>query len=400
MTGTEMIARCQTLARFTETPGIITRTFLCPAMHGVHATLRGWMEEAGLSVRVDAAGNLRGRKGSTGQPCLLIGSHVDTVPDAGAYDGVLGVVLAIALVRALEGRRLPFAIEVVAFSEEEGVRFGVPFLGSRALVGSLDAALLARSDARGITVAQAIGEFGLDVAQLPAAVVRETLLGYLEFHIEQGPVLDALELPVGVVTAIAGQSRFEVTFRGAANHAGTTPMNMRRDALAAAARWVSTVERHARATAGLVATVGDLRVQPGAANVIPGRVTATLDIRHGEDAVRRASEAALLRAAAGLGARRQVEVDWRQIADQPAIKCAYGLMERAVIRSGYRLFRMASGAGHDAMILAAIKPATMLFIRSPNGISHHPDEAVRAEDVEAALAVGLLYLEELETVRV
>ncbi len=215
-----------------------------------------------MTVRVDAAGNLRGvyPAATTPAPRLLLGSHVDTVPDAGAFDGVLGVVLAIALVDALGGRRLPFSIEVAAFSEEEGVRFGVPFIGSRALAGTLDADLLARRDAAGITVEQAIRAFGLDPAQLAEAKLDPSTFAYIEFHIEQGPVLESLDLPLAVVTAIAGQSRLAVTFRGQANHAGTTPMHLRRDALAAASRWISVVERHARATAGLVATVGTIQV--------------------------------------------------------------------------------------------------------------------------------------------
>ena len=276
MTGAEIMERCQVLAGMSETAGAITRTFLCPAMHDVHRTLRIWMEEAGMEIWIDSAGNLRGVYGE-GARRLMIGSHVDTVPDAGAYDGVLGVVLAIALVRALGGRRMKFAIEVVAFSEEEGVRFGVPFIGSRAMIGTLDDELLGRRDARGVTVAQAIRDFGLDAVWTGQEACPT---GYLEFHIEQGPVLDSLGLPLGVVTGIVGQSRFEVTFRGEANHAGTTPMHLRRDALAAAARWTSFVERTARATPGVVATVGALHVHPGATNVVPGEARASLDVRH------------------------------------------------------------------------------------------------------------------------
>jgi allantoate deiminase len=408
MTGGEIVGRCQTLAAMTETPGTITRTYLCPAMHEVHATLRHWMEEAGMRVTVDAAGNLRGLYAAGGAgtgpaPRLLIGSHVDTVPGAGAYDGVLGVVLAIALVDALAGRRLRFGIEVVAFSEEEGVRFGVPFIGSRALAGSLDVGpddeLMARSDARGITVAQAIRDFGLDPALLPEAVVGDGVLGYLEFHIEQGPVLDTLNLPLGVVTAIVGQSRFAVTFCGHANHAGTTPMHLRRDALVAAARWVGLVERQARHTHGLVATVGTFHVHPGAANAIPGEVIATLDIRHSDDGVRCAAAGRMLHAAESVAKRRGVSVTWRQELDQAAVTCdarLTGHLARAVECSQNPVHRMTSGAGHDAMILAAVAPVAMLFLRSPGGVSHHPDESVRAADVDAALAAGLAFLGELE----
>jgi allantoate deiminase len=401
MTGAQIIERCRILAGMSETPDSITRTYLCPAMRDVHRTLRTWMEEAGMTVILDAAGNLRGSFCGTAKdaPLLLIGSHVDTVPDAGAYDGVLGVMLAIALVRALGKRRPRVAIEVVAFSEEEGVRFGLPFIGSRALVGSLNDDLLVRRDARGVSVAQAIRDFGLDPARLPAAAIRRRLLGYLEFHIEQGPVLDTLNLPLGVVTAIVGQSRCEVTFRGEANHAGTTPMHLRRDALAAAARWTSFVERTGRDTPGVVATVGALRVHPGAANVVPGEAKATLDVRHADDGVRHSFTGLLRTAAERIGARRNVAVAWRQQLDQPAVACdtrLTALLARAVERSSSPVHRMTSGAGHDGMILGEIAPIAMLFLRSPGGISHHPAEAVHAADVDAALAAGQVFLEELE----
>lgn len=402
MTGVEIIQRCRTLAGISETPGSITRTFLCPPMHHVHSTLGAWMEEAGMAVTVDAAGNLHGLRAAIASdaPRLLIGSHVDTVPDAGPFDGVLGVVLAIALVRALARRPLHVSIEVVAFSEEEGVRFSVPFIGSRALAGCLNGELLARCDSAGVSVAQAIRDFGLDPAHLPDAAVRAPLLGYLEFHIEQGPVLDSLHLPLGVVTAIVGQTRCEVTFRGQANHAGTTPMHLRRDALAAATRWVAIVEHCARATSGVVATVGSLHVHPGAANVVPGEVRASLDVRHADDTVRRSVTSRLCHTAHHIAARRNLTVGWRQLSDQPAVACDARLSARlahAVQTSGYPVHYMTSGAGHDAMILAAIAPVAMLFLRSPGGISHHPDESVHAADVDASLAAGLAFLEDLES---
>jgi allantoate deiminase len=425
MTGAEIIDRCRILARFSETSGAITRTFLCPAMHDVHRTLRTWMEEAGMTVTLDAAGNLHGFHTAIepDAPRLLIGSHVDTVPDAGPYDGVLGVVLATALVRALSGRRLPFSIEVVAFSEEEGVRFGVPFIGSRALAGTLDDALLSRTDANGTTVAQAIHDFGVGRASGPVpptldnspglggirlrlvhpsearTTTRDPLLAFLEFHIEQGPILDSLNLPLGIVTAITGQTRCTVSFTGEANHAGTTPMHLRRDALAAAARWTSYVERTARATPGAVATIGTLQVHPAAANVVPGEATATLDVRHPDDAVRHAVTSRLRCAAEKIAASRNVYVTWQQQLDQPAVACDPALtahLARAVEASHNPVYRMTSGAGHDAMILAAIAPIAMLFLRSPGGISHHPAESVHAADVDAALAAGLLFLDELE----
>jgi allantoate deiminase len=396
-----IIERCRALAACSESTSGLRRTFLSPPMREVHRLLRQWMEAAGMAVRVDAAGNLRGVYPAAADmaPRLLLGSHVDTVPDAGAFDGILGVVLSIALVEALGRRRLPFSIEVAAFSEEEGVRFGVPFIGSRALVGTLDAGLLATRDADGVTIEQAIRDFGLDPAQLAGAKLDPRTFAYLEFHIEQGPVLESLDLPLGIVTAIAGQSRLAVTFRGQANHAGTTPMHLRRDALGAAARWVSVVERHARATEGLVATVGVIELEPGATNIVPGKVHASLDVRHADDAVRHASVAALQRAAQAIGARRAVAVEWHQHTDQPATPCDSCLiahLSRAVAAAGLPVHLMPSGAGHDAMILAERVPVAMLFLRTPGGLSHHPDETVAEADVEAAFAAGSALLADLE----
>ncbi len=283
----EIIRCCRNIAKFSEQPGCTTRTFLSPPMREAHEFLGAWMDRLGMRVSVDSAGNLHGWYGAAaaGAQRLLVGSHLDTVPCAGAFDGVLGVVLGIALVESLGGRHLPFAVEIVAFSEEEGVRFGVPFIGSRALVGRVDADLLAAKDAAGVTLAQAIRDFNLDVLALPEAAIRDKdmVLGYLEFHIEQGPVLDNLNLPLGVVEAIMGQSRHDFVFLGRANHAGTTPMNLRSDALAGAAEWVVAVEHLGRAVPGLVATVGEIAALPGASNVIPGEARASLDVRHASD---------------------------------------------------------------------------------------------------------------------
>ncbi|HTD23061.1 MAG TPA: allantoate amidohydrolase [Terriglobales bacterium] len=402
MTSAAVIQRCKELARFSEDPDRITRRFLSPPMRDVHRTLGEWMERLGMHVRVDAAGNLRGEYEGRDRSAarLLIGSHVDTVPDAGAYDGVLGVVLGIALIEALAKRRFRFGIEIVAFSEEEGVRFGVPFIGSRALAGTLDDGLLSAGDAEGITVAEAIRRFGLDPARVPeAAVDPRGVRGYLEFHIEQGPVLESLNLGLGVVTAIAGQSRLGVTFRGAANHAGTTPMHLRRDALAAAAQWISTVEKEARTVAGLVATVGQIDAKPGVGNVIAGEVRTSLDVRHASDVERHAVVTKMLAQAEQIGKERGITVEVEHRLDQAATGCDEGLvktLESAVSSAGFAVHRMVSGAGHDAMVLAGHVPVAMLFLRSPKGVSHHPDEAVLEEDVDAALQVGLNFLAQLE----
>jgi allantoate deiminase len=398
-----VIARCRELALCSEVEGQTTRTFLAPSMHRVHALLRGWMQDAGMQVHIDAIGNLRGLLSAVDPhaPRLLIGSHLDTVPNAGAFDGILGVVLGLALVEQVAPEsRLPFAIEVLGFSEEEGVRFAKPFLGSLALIGELDAATLARTDASDITMEGAIRSFGLDPEQLPAAVLDSSAFAYLEFHIEQGPVLESEGVALGVVDAIAGQTRMEFRFRGQANHAGTTPMGpLRHDALAAAAPWISEIERYANQTPGLVATVGKLEIPAAAGNVIPGEVVATLDVRHAQDAVRLAAVSHFIDYAYTAAASRNVTVSHATSIDQPAVPMeptfAALLSDAAAVATGRPPRFITSGAGHDAMIVAPRIPSAMLFLRSPGGLSHHPDESVIPADVEAALATGVEFLRRL-----
>jgi allantoate deiminase len=369
-------------------------------MRLVHDNVAGWMESLGMSVRIDAAGNLRGlyAGSSSASARLFIGSHLDSVPGAGAFDGALGVVLGMALLASLNGERLPFAIEVIGFSDEEGVRFGVPFIGSRAFVGTCDDALLARRDANGRSVADAIHSYGLNPACIADAAADAAALGYLEFHIEQGPVLEALGVPLGIVETIVGQTRVEATFTGSAGHAGTTPMDARRDALAGAAEWIGRVEHEAHSTPGLVATVGRIEAQPGAVNVIAGVCATTLDVRHANDDVRAAAVARIARHARDIAVRRGLEIAWAPRLDQPAVSMDPSLvatLERAVRRANAPVHRLPSGAGHDAMIVAARMPAAMLFLRTPRGISHHPDESVLEEDVAVALEVGRHFLHEL-----
>jgi allantoate deiminase len=396
----EIIARCQAIAGFSEAAHGTTRTFLCEAMQDCHRMLSAWMESLGLEVRVDAIGNLRGlyRGADSGAKRLIIGSHLDTVPNAGAYDGVLGVVLAIALVEALGKHSLPFDIEVIGFSEEEGVRFRVPFIGSRALIGTIDRELLNRCDARNVTLEQAIRNFGLDPSRIDEAALDPQAFAYLEFHIEQGPVLDSLDKPLAVVEAIAGQTRVILVFTGQANHAGTTPMHLRHDALAGAAEWMGIVETEAKDVPGLVATVGSLEVQPGAANVIPGEVRLSLDVRHASDEVRTRAVDGLLQKAQEVARTRGLSSNWKLVSEQCAVKMDPALIqlaERALHAAGSPAERMVSGAGHDAMILARKVPSVMIFLRSPGGISHHPQETVRVEDVELALHAGVHFIEQL-----
>ena len=401
----QVIDACDAIARFTETPGKLTRRYLSPPFHNVHEFLSAWMRRLGMTCCVDAAGNLRGvlSCGRTDAPRLVIGSHIDTVPDAGAYDGVLGVVIALAMIEGLvdplPADPLPYDIEVVAFSEEEGVRFAVPFIGSRALVGEVDDDLLNRIDLNGVTLAEAIRSFGLDPSTMPDAVLHQDSFAFVEVHIEQGPVLEDLNLGLGVVEAIAGQSRYELTFHGKANHAGTSPMHLRKDALAGAAEWIAAVERRAHNTPGLVATVGRVEALPGATNVIPREVCVSLDIRHASDPVRLAALNALLQEADRIASTRGLGIETVQqfhASAGPMDSKLTATLEAAVQATGSRPHRMVSGAGHDAMVLAKKLPAAMLFLRSPGGISHHPDESVLLEDVQAALDAGLYFLKHLE----
>lgn len=393
-----IIERCRELARISDVPGQTTRLFLSPATRDAHTLLLWWMRNAGLEGRVDDAGNLRGVRLAAGDSAarVVLFSHIDTVPNAGAFDGPLGVVLAIEALEMLAEEPLPFSVEVIAFSEEEGVRFGFPFFGSMAATAQVVPATLERRDQSGVSVAEALYGFGLRPQNIvhSCALAAETFAG-LEVHIEQGPVLEAEDLSLGVVEAIVGQSRFELTFTGEANHAGTTPMRLRHDALAAAAQWVVEVERYAANYQQLVATVGQIEVSPGAVNVVPGSVRATLDVRHPKDESRHAAVANLLTKAELAAAARGVRVSAKAISKQAAVAMNRELtvmLQQAAERAGYETHQMFSGAGHDAMILAPHVPATMLFVRSPGGLSHHPDEAVRVDDVEAALATVVEFL--------
>jgi allantoate deiminase len=395
-----ILARCDALARFSEEPGRLTRTFLSEPMRALHDQLAGWMRQAGLGVRLDAAGNLIGHYpgADAGAPVLLIGSHVDTVPDAGKYDGILGVLVGVAALELQGGQPFPFAVDVLAFSEEEGVRYHTPYLGSSAVAGSFDPGWLGRTDARGVTMAEALRHFGLDPDEIPrAAYRRDQLLGYLEVHIEQGPVLEARGLPVATVSAIAGQSRLWLRFEGRAGHAGTLPMDFRRDALAAAAEFVLAAERQARGQEGLRATVGTVAVAPGAVNVVPGSARLSLDVRHARDEIREGAVAHLLQEAGAIAGRRGVRFHVDQAEHHRAVPAdarLTDLLELAVVGAGCRPRQLVSGAGHDAAVLAALTPMAMLFVRSPGGVSHHPDEAVRPDDIATALEVaeGFLHI--------
>ena len=388
-TAADVLARADALGAISEEPDRLTRRFATPALARAGDLVAGWMEEAGLAVRRDAAGNVLGRLGDRESPPLVTGSHLDTVPDAGRFDGVLGVLLALGVAERLQARGATPSFEVAAFADEEGARFGVPYLGSAAYAGEFDATWLELEDADGVTVREAVRATGADPEELVRAS-RPALAGYLEAHIEQGTVLEREGLPVGVVSAIAGQTRAAVTVLGRPGHAGTMPMQGRRDALAAASEIVLAVERIGRDEDGLVATVGTLAVEPGAPNVVPGQARLSVDVRHPEDGYLGRGVAAVRSAAARIAETRGVEVVWTTRQATPAIEMAPALRLRlasAVSTSGHEIRSLPSGAGHDAVILSRICPAAMLFVRCAGGVSHDPRESVAEADVAVALDV-------------
>ena len=400
--GETAVARCVAWRQppFSESAAGLTRRYLTPEHRAAIETLSGWMRAAGMAVRLDALGTLIGRYEGTGSKTLMIGSHIDTVGDAGAYDGNLGVMLGLGCIEALaqKGRRLPFAIELLAFGDEEGSRFHASMLCSRALAGTLGADLPQIADEAGTTLESAMRGFGLDPARLPeAARARHDILLYLEPHIEQGPVLEAEGLPVGIVTGIAAQTRLKVTLQGVANHAGTTPMHLRRDALAAAAEAMLALERIA-AAAGIVGTVGAIEANPGLSNVVPGSAWFSLDLRASTAEARDTAARTFERELEEICARRGIAARVETVQRLAPCFCddeAQAKLAEAIVAQGVRPFHLFSGAGHDAMSIAALCPVAMLFIRCRAGISHNPAEHVDAADVEIVAQVMLDFFERL-----
>jgi len=389
-----VLARCAELDHLSATPDHLERLYLTEEHAAANRLTAGWMQAAGLTTWQDAAGNQWGRREgrSPGLPALVLGSHLDTVPDAGSYDGMLGVVLAISVAQRLRDADLPFALEVVGFSDEEGARFGKALLGSSAAAGTWDPAWADLPDAAGDTLARAFTDFGLDVARVTDAARRpEDLVGYLEAHIEQGPRLEAADRSLGFVTTIAGARRFALTVHGEARHAGGTPYPRRRDALAGASEVVLAVERLARA-GGCLATVGRIEVHPGAVNVIPGRADLTLDLRAETDADRDAMWDTVHAELAAICDRRGLGLEVVETHRAAAAHCAPWLQQAVIAGIGATDDRGAeepmglwSPAGHDAMAVAAVTDVGMLFIRCADGISHSPEEDVREVDVARAL---------------
>ncbi len=390
----KVMERADRLARCSEEPGRITRSYGTPALREARDLVEGWMREAGLEVRRDAIGNASGAVPacSSGARTLLLGSHIDSVRDAGRYDGPLGVLVAIAAVELLlaEGHSAPFGIEVVAFADEEGLRYRSSYLASRALAGTIEVAELDFVDAAGISLRDAIRAMGGDPDALSSARRSGAeLLGYVEVHIEQGPVLEQQGLALGVVSAIAGQSRGSVTFTGVAGHAGTVPAELRRDALCGAAEWVLSVEAEPKRHPGLVATVGQLAIEPSVGNVIPAMARASYDVRHSDDAEKARACQRLRDGAQQIGDRRGLSVLWETLQEHRAVPMAAHLVDalgRSVAAVGHPVHSMPSGAGHDAVPLHELTDVAMLFVRCRGGVSHHPDESVEEADVVAAIA--------------
>ena len=400
-----IMQRLEALAALTSDPPRLTRVFLSEEHRRANELVLGWLSEAGMRGRVDAMGNVMGRvEGKArGLPALMLGSHLDTVRDAGRYDGMLGVVTAIECAHHIGAGLLPFALEVVGFGDEEGVRFGSTLLGSRALAGTLDLKVLEATDRDGITMAAALQAFGLDPTAVgKAARKREELLGYVELHIEQGPVLERAGLSVGCVTSINGATRLQVRMQGVAGHAGTVPMATRQDALVAAAEAILAVEQRCSQEQHLVGTVGRIDASPGAVNVIPGECRFTIDVRAPEDARRRRAVEDIRAAVAAIGVRRGIQSSIVVMHDSPASPCAPWLMQQidaAITAQGVAPHRLPSGAGHDAMAVAAIADIGMIFVRCAGGTSHNPAESITIEDAQAGFETLCRFVRNLDPAR-
>ena len=392
------------LAECSEDPAELTRRYLTPEHAQAAEIVMRRMREAGMSARLDAVGNVVGHFPGRrpGARRLILGSHQDTVRNAGKFDGALGVLLPIACLRSLHerGERLDYPVDVIAFGDEEGVRFQATLLGSRAVAGNLDQAMLQAVDDDGVHLHEAMRAFGLDPgAVADAGYNRDEVAAYVEVHIEQGPVLEAEDLPVGVVTSISGAVRLRVEVMGRAGHAGTVPMNLRRDALAAASEAVVAVERTCLEIPGTVGTVGMLRTVSGAVNVIPGVVEFTIDVRGESDELRRAALDRIDGAFAGIASRRGVHFDCVPTHEVGARQCSPRLVRRlgeAIEAEGFDVRRLPSGAGHDAMAMADLTEVGMLFVRCKEGISHHPAESMTVADAEVAARVLLRFLDRFD----
>ena len=396
--GARLMARLDEFARFSDEAGKLTRLYLSNAHRGAARQFIAWCAEIGLAARVDASGNVWARyEGKQpGAPALMIGSHIDTVRDAGRYDGNLGALAALAVVEELvhNGERLDFAIEIVAFGDEEGVRFPTTLTGSRAFAGLFARASLDQKDADGVTMREALTNFGCQPEAI-ATLRGRGVAAFVELHIEQGPVLEAEGLAIGVVTAINGATRFHAEVLGVAGHSGAAPMNLRRDALTAAAEMILLIEQRARIEDDLVATVGRIDVEPGAVNVIPGQARFTIDIRAPRDERRQRAVADISKRLDAIARERNVALKLTQTHDAGAYVCDPKIvagLKAAVERIGQPARLLPSGAGHDTMIMGQLCPAGMLFLRCKGGVSHNPAESITLEDCAIGLAALMAFV--------
>jgi allantoate deiminase len=400
----KIMKRVKDLAAISEDKTGITRTFGTPAFINGSTRVMSWMKQAGLQTRIDNIGNVRGRYNSAvaGAKTLVIASHIDTVVNAGKFDGPLGVIMGLDAIENLVEQqvKLAFNIELIAFSDEEGVRFHTTYLGSRVVAGSFNSQLLEMKDEQGVTLTEVIAGFGGNVSLLnDDAINKEEWLGYFEIHIEQGPVLYEKKIPVAVVTAIAGQQRAEITFKGMAGHAGTVPMDMRSDALCAASEFVVEMEKYALTNKNsIVATVGKLHVPAMASNVIPGTVICSVDLRSSNEQMLTVAHQSIKRLCSEICTKRKIAFDWKPIQGMPPVQCdpkLVMLLKKAVVDGSCQVVELVSGAGHDAVPVSAVAPVSMMFVRCFKGISHNPLENVELADIAMAAEVTDNFIQQL-----
>lgn len=386
-------------AQYSETQNIeqegVTRRCATPEHRALLDELASWMKSLGMSVRMDNGANLIGRYASSQADArtLLLGSHQDTVPNGGKYDGIMGVILPLALVSYLHENaiEMPFHIDVVAFSDEEGTRFSSTLLGSKVLAGTFEPEMLEARDGQGVSLGQALTDFGCDTQRIDAdRYLPNDVIAFIETHIEQGPQLEQDGLAVGVVSAITGIERHEITVKGMAGHAGTVPMHMRQDALVGAAEVITLVDRLCKGTDELVGVVGKIENAPNGVNVIPQTTSLSIELRSPNDALRRQARTQLFSQIEASLKALNLGYDHRHTYEQPAVQCAQRLidtMHSALQDAGIEPRVLFSGAGHDGLAMADLCDIGMLFLRCHGGLSHHPNEAINAEDLSAAIEV-------------
>ena len=400
----KVLQRINELASISEDENCITRTYGTKAFVEGRNKVEQWMKGAGLETRIDNIGNVRGRllAQNTEAKTFVIASHIDTIINAGKFDGPLGVLIGLDIIEQLilTKIKIPFHIELAGFCDEEGCRFHTTYLGSKALAGSFDKTVLETKDARGVSLRQVIIETGVDINDLDKdAIAQKDWAGYFEIHIEQGPVLYEKDIPVGLVTGIAGQCRVGMVFNGEAGHAGTVPMDMRKDALACAAEFVLEAEKFASGNKkNLVATVGKLHITNSASNVIAGEVICSLDLRSADNTILSDSYEAIRKIAEGICKKRNIALEWNLIQQTRPVTCDLQmnmLLAQSIMETGYELVELVSGAGHDAVPVSAVSPVAMLFVRCFKGISHSPLEDVELKDIAAAIKVSDNFIQQL-----